>query len=254
DEGEDALSCPGDCGGNADMTLLWFEDFEPGDYARWGWAYEDWSTCATNGFASDRRVSPDHAHRSQITCAAPDSHRGYGLLRFSGDETVPNFFTPSTGGIDSPFGVVVSFWSWLDVPYEFSVPSTRWVSFMTVTDDCSNAWQGVITVNIDDPSNRLKPVHVDGVSYENDAPAFPLREWVRTTVYVNFYDQLMRVWQNGEPVATATFTRPGLTACQFHFGLYASGANDDVVLYEDNIAIWRLDAPLADLDAEPWSP
>jgi hypothetical protein len=40
--------------------------------------------------------------------------------------------------------------------------------------------------------------------------------------------------------------------CQWHWGLYASGDNTDVVLYEDDLVVWRLDEAWADPAREPW--
>ena len=100
-------------------------------------------------------------------------------------------------------------------------------------------------------SNRLKPVHVGSVQYEPGAPAFPMEEWTRVTVYLNYYDGDMHVWQNGDKVASASFSRDDPRLCQWHFGLYASGPNHDIVLYEDDIRIYKLNAPLGDLDTEP---
>ena len=125
---------------------------------------------------------------------------------------------------------------------------------MTVTDDCSNNWSNVITLNLDDPSMRLKPVHVANVAYAPGAPAFPLNQWVRTTVYLNYYTEQMHVWQNGQKVCSATFARGGTDMCQWHFGLYASGPNDNVVLHEDDLSIVKLLAPLTDFAAEPRFP
>jgi hypothetical protein len=40
--------------------------------------------------------------------------------------------------------------------------------------------------------------------------------------------------------------------CQWHFGLYASGPNDDITLYEDDLSIVKLLAPLTNFTNEPW--
>ena len=40
--------------------------------------------------------------------------------------------------------------------------------------------------------------------------------------------------------------------CQWHWGAYASGDNDDVVLYEDDNVIWKLQEQLPSFDAEPY--
>jgi hypothetical protein len=99
---------------------------------------------------------------------------------------------------------------------------------------------------------RVKPVHVSSVSYAPNAPSMPLRQWVRTTVYINYYTGSMHVWQNGQKVVSAAFTRPIPTMCQWHWGLYASGPNDDIVLYEEDISIVKLQQPLTNFTVEPW--
>lgn len=62
----------------------------------------------------------------------------------------------------------------------------------------------------------------------------------------------IHVWQDGQKLLAATVSRPTSDVCQWHWGAYASGDNDDIVLYEDDISIWRLDAPWPDFGVEPW--
>jgi hypothetical protein len=231
-------------------TRLWCENFEHGNYSRWTGGYSNWSSCATTGFALDKWLSPLHAQRSQVSCSAADSHRGYGGLRFNGDVVLPSFTISSPGGIDAPNGVVVSYWSWLSTPHTFS--PTQWMSFLTIVDDCSNNWTGVIGLNLDDSTGRLKPSHMTSVTYASNAPAFPLQQWVRTTAYVNYYTGEMHVWQNGQKVASAAFTRPVKKMCQWHWGLYASGNNSNIILYEDDISVVKLNQPMTNFTIEPW--
>jgi hypothetical protein len=246
------LAAWGNCapsGGSNVVMPLWCDDFSLGNYSRWTGGYEEPTSCEQSGFATDEYHSPGKSHRSAIVCQTAESHRGYGGLRFLGDVVLPSFSSPSPGGINAPHGVVITFWNWLDVPYTFD--TTRWLSLMTVTHDCSNSWQQVVTLNIDDSSMRLKPVHVSSVSYAPGAPAMPLRQWVRITVYLNYAAGSMHVWQNGAKVCSAAFSRPVTTMCQWHFGLYASGPNYDVVLYEDDLSMVKLLQPLTSFAAEP---
>jgi hypothetical protein len=231
-------------------TKLWCDNFELANYSRWTGGYSSWSSCATTGFALDQWVSSLRSQRSQVACTAADSHRGYGGLRFNGNQMLSSFTISSPGGIDAPNGVVVTFWNWLATPHTFS--PTQWMSVMTITDDCSNNWTNVLTLNIDDSSRRIKPVHVTSVQYEPGAPAFPLQQWVRTTAYVNYYTGAMHVWQNGRKIVSATFTRAVPKMCQWHFGLYASGNNSNIVLYEDDMSIVKLQQPLTNFTIEPW--
>ncbi|GEM_PF-6063289 len=257
-----------DSGGTADVgtegsgtcvaaQLLWFDDFETGDYSRWtSHTYDaDWDGghCHDNGFSIDRSMSGSQSHRSDITCASSQNvHRGYGGVQFRGDQPV-DVYDNQGEGIDAPFGIVNSYWSWIDAPYDFQ--DGRWFSFFTVDSDC--AWgEQVITLGLEDATKRLTPAHIKStggtVAFEPDAPAFPKATWVRTTIYLNYVEGVMHVWQDGHSVLHATFQRPTTDLCQFHWGAYAEGSNDDVVLFEDDNDLWKLQQPWTDFSVEPW--
>lgn len=233
---------------------LFFEDFETGDYGRWtsstygdGWGNE----CQSNGFSTDRAVSGVRSHRSEIACAYQESHRGYGGLQFDGDTVVPAYTNTGTG-IDAPHGVVNTYWSWLDTPYDFR--DGRWFSFWTVNSDCG--WgEPVVTLGLENTTWRLTPAHIlntgGTVEFSTDAPSFSMRQWVRTTIYINYHAGEMHIWQDGQSLLHATFSRPSQDICQWHWGAYASGDNDDVVLYEDDISIYKLEAAWTDFSVEP---
>ena len=253
--GSDAGPNPGDAGACVRARLLWSDDFETGDYSRWtsmtyGGAWGD--DCQSNGFSTDHAVSGSSSHRSEIVCAYSASHRGYGGVQFDGDTVVPAYTNTGTG-IDAPYGVVNTYWSWLETSYAFE--AGRWFSFWTINTDCGWA-EDVITLGLEDTSWRLTPAHIlntgGTVDFEAGAPAFPRGEWVRTTLYVNTADGVMHIWQNGQSLLHATFTRPSTDICQWHWGAYASGDNTDVVLYEDDNSIHRLEEPWVDFAIEPW--
>lgn len=238
-------------------TLLWSEDFETLDYSRWtSMTYDaefNGGLCHDNGFSDLQSVSPGHSHRSEVTCASDmDVHRGYGGLQFDGDTVAPAY-TNTGEGLEAPFGVVNTFWSRLDVPYAFE--NGRWFSFWTVNDACDYS-SNVLTLGLENTSNVLTPAHVlstgGTVEFDPNAPGFPIGEFARITIYVNYHDGVMHVWQDGASVVHATFTRPGTDLCQWHWGLYASGDNDDIVLWEDDNSLWRLEEPWDDFAAEPW--
>ena len=238
--------------------LLWSEDFESGDYRRWtsntynaAWGND----CQNNGFSTDHPLSPTHSHRSEITCAYTaegNVHRGYGGLQFAGDTVVPAY-TNAGVGTDAPFGVVNTFHSWIDSPTVFQ--NGTWFSFWTVNSDC--AWaDDVLTLGLEDPSDRLAAAHYQpgggSRTFVAGAPGFPRGRWVRITIYVNYYDGVMHVWQDGQSISHVTFVRPKHTICQWHWGAYASGDNDNLVLYEDDNSIWKLDQAWTDFAGEPW--
>jgi hypothetical protein len=238
--------------------VVWCEDWTPLNYDRWTSEYNnDENPCTLAGFTGETFNSPVSAMKSQIFCAGGINgvHRGYGGLRFQGEELLPSFTIPSSGGIDSVHGIVMQWRAYLSVPYLFnSQDHDLWLSMMTVTHDCSNAWHDVIVLNIDNESMRLRPSHVDGVQYALGAPAFPRDQWVRVTVYVNLYTGQMHVWQDGIKIANAWFTRPSGQTCQYHWGLYASGANWDITYYEDDLRIIKLTEPLLEFVGEPSFP
>jgi len=168
-------------------------------------------------------------------------------VQFAGDEPLQEF-TNAGVGIDAPFGVVNTFWSRVDVDYEFA--NGKWFSFWTVDDACD--WSSeVVTLGLEDTTRRLTPAHLGMQTFEPDAPAFPFGEWARITIYIDYHAGVMHVWQDGASVVHGTFTRPATTMCQWHWGAYANGDNDDVVLFEDDNYLWKLDAPWIDFADEP---
>ena len=69
---------------------------------------------------------------------------------------------------------------------------------------------------------------------------------------MSYHDDVMHVWQDGQSISHVTFDRPLDTICQWHWGLYASGDNDDIVLFEDDNSLWKLEEPWTDFTREPW--
>jgi hypothetical protein len=237
---------------------LWFEDWETGDYSRWtSRTYgNDWGNgCQSNAISNERSVSPTRSIRSEITCAYAaegNVHRGYGGVQFDGDRPVAAF-TNQGQGIDAPNGLVNTFHVWLDTDTTFT--DGKWFSFWTVNGSCD--WsEDVLTLGLEDPSHRLAAAHYQpggGTrTFAPNAPGVPLRQWVRITIYVNYHAEALYVWQNGTKITDVTFTRANTRICQWHWGAYASGDNDDVVLYEDDNSIWKLEEPWTDFAREPW--
>jgi hypothetical protein len=250
----DSTGQPGDC---IAATLLWSEDWETGDYSRWtSMTYDaEWNggVCHDNGFSTEDSVSPGNSHRSEVTCeSGMDVHRGYGGLQFDGDAVVPAY-TNQGEGIDAPFGVVNTFWSRVDVPYAFE--NGRWLSFWTVNDACDYS-SNVLTLGLENVENVLTPAHVINnggtVEFDPNAPAYPFGVFTRITIYVNYHDGVLHVWQDGASVVHATFDRPGNDMCQWHWGLYASGDNTDIVMFEDDNSLWKLGEAWTDFTVEPW--
>lgn len=91
-------------------------------------------------------------------------------------------------------------------------------------------------------------------------PAFPLRKWVRMTVYVLYQGTtgFVQAWQDGIPMLRGQVPYlekyPGIRLMTAHWGMYASKETTQGVQYNDDIRICRLDVPLADLVREPECP
>ncbi len=257
---------PGEDGGQnepsgpcVDAKLLWFEDFETSDYARWSsQGYNDaWGNrCQNTARSSEERRSGAHSQRSEVVCPYPNEgnvHRGYGGLQFDGDRVLPAY-TNRGAGLDAPHGVVNTFWVYLDTDTVFE--NGRWLSLWTVNSACD--WSDeVLTLGLEDASSYLASAHYwSGAGgtreYTAQAAALPRRAWTRITVYVNYYTGELHVWQNGQPSSHTTFDRSARTLCQWHWGLYASGDNDAIVLYEDDNALWKLGEPWTDFEREPY--
>ncbi len=255
----DAGSPPIDAGPPAacvEARRLWFEDWESGDYRNWtnhGYGNDWGNDCQSSGFSTVTAYSGTRSHRSEIVCPShEDVHRGYGGVQFSGD-TPLGTYTNTGVGTEAPGGMVNTFWINLQVPYDFG--GGRWMSLWTTNGDCGWA-ERVITLGLEDSSRRITPAHVretgGTVTFSPGAPSLPLNRWVRVTVYVNYHTGVLHVWQDGASVVHGTFSRPSTDICQWHWGAYASGDNDDIVLYEDDKSIWKLDSPWTDWSREPW--
>jgi hypothetical protein len=254
----DADPAAPDAGPCVEATELWSEDWETGDYSRWtSMTYDpDWGNgCQSNGLSTVEAHSPTRSHRSEITCAYPDEgnvHRGYGGLQFDGDNVVPAY-TNTGQGIDAPGGVVNTFHAWLESPTVFE--NGTWFSYWTVNSSC-NWTDEVLTLGLEDPSDRLAAAHYQAGggtrTFEPGAPGVPRGQWSRITIYVNYHDGTMHVWQDGTSISHVTFVRAATRICQWHWGAYASGDNTDLVLFEDDNSIWKLAEPWTDFAVEPW--
>jgi hypothetical protein len=241
-------------------TRLWSEDFESSGYAAWtGGAYgETWGdACQSTARSTETSVSGAQSQRSEIVCpyTAGTSHRGYGGIQLSGDMPLAQFTNTGTG-IDAPHGIVNTFWVRLDSDTVFQ--NGRWVSVFTAMTDCNwSSTEQVITLGIEDASGRLAAAHYQWGAggervFDADAPSLPRGAWARITIYLNVHDDEMHVWQDGESVQHVTFDRALTTLCHFHWGLYASADNDDIVLFEDDNSVWKLGQAWTDWELEPY--
>ena len=239
-------------------TRLWSEGFETGDHRRWSSrSYsEDWGdACQSTSITTARRHSGRYAQRSEIVCpsSSPEGvHRGYGGLQMDARGRVLPQHTNQGQGLDAPNGIVTTFWTYLDVPYSFG--DGRWMSLFTINPSCDYT-DRVVTLGIDNADGIMRAAHYwpeATQTIDPRAPAFPMRKWVRVTVYMNLHTGDMHVWQDGRSVLHVEgIYRRLTTMCQWHWGLYASADNTDVEMYEDDKVVWRLDQPYEDWSREP---
>jgi hypothetical protein len=239
-------------------TRLWFDDFETNDHRNWtGRGYgEGWgNNCETTRISTEmpRPGGGQYVQRSDNTCRSiEDVHRGYGGLQFSGNTVLPGHTNTGTG-FSAPNGMVSTFWVWIRAGYSFG--GGRWMNVFSVFPDCAYN-SSMITLGLDNPDGILRPAHhwpQGRLTISPGAQALPMGQWVRLTVYLNFASGQMHVWQNGRSLFHVdNITRSIHSMCQFHWGLYSSGDNTNILMYEDDKSVWRLDEPLRNFTEEPW--
>jgi len=199
------------------------------------------------------------------------NHRGYPTVQLYKDKGV--FSGP----------VFIELMVWLDINLE-QAENKNWFSFVTLCTYSDDSWYRVITANISYDHN-LHLFHVPNQGehiidiYENDTLAFPMKQWVKITMLVDFSSQnqysspYAKLWQDGVLVSAATFN-PRINppadsslwpAClsgwdgnnladaesmcsltyaqglsQAHFGLYAAPLLSSGTAYNDNLKIYEL--------------
>jgi hypothetical protein len=238
-------------------TLAWFSGFENGwPGGEWHpWNNGSWSP---TGAMLPGRVSAwtivsrasgepvfggDHSYRGWIEGPAGSSHRAYPGIAADDPTNIPE-------PIESP--LVNSFMVWLDADFEALAPSD-WIHLGTWGNN--ESWI-VHTMSVRDA--KLEMAHLSPFAGEYIGPLprqdFPLRQWVRITMYIEYNGTtgFVQAWQDGVPMLRGAWTQtPGTALLRAHWGMYANGAVDHGVQYNDDLAIWTLDEPLSDLVTEP---
>ncbi|RIL06853.1 MAG: hypothetical protein DCC71_05135 [Proteobacteria bacterium] len=251
------LACAGAAAAAPQHTLAWFSGFESG-FPGGEWFPWDNGSFSPNGAMLPGRVSAwtivpsssgepvfsgDHAYRGWIVAPAGSSHRAY-----------PGISSDDPNNIDEPIAspLVNSFMVWLDADFDAMSPSD-WVHLGTWGNNVD--WI-VHTMSVRD--GKLEMAHLSPFAGEyigpQPRPDFPLRRWVRITVYIEYNGSVgfVQAWQDGVPMLRGAWTqRPGTALLRAHWGMYANGAVSEAVQYNDDIAIWTLDEPLTDLVSEP---
>jgi len=228
-----------------------FED--PADLA--GFYVTPQSTRTHHEVSGEQVHSGTHAHKGWVTGAGAigvevdgPNHRGYPTIPL--DRVGPG----GQGGFSSPS--VVQLWVWLDV----ALTRKQWFSFATLTNDASTKWSRVVTVNLD-PDGYVDLFHVPGPDQHETAlqrtdVAFPLRTWVRLTVFIDLRPATgsVAVWQGATLIAAARVDpggRAGTSSSspsgdrleQVHFGLYAPPEVAAATIYNDDITVAELRRP-----------
>lgn len=238
-------------------TLVWESSYENG-FPGGEWQPYNNGSWSPNGTMPAGRVSAwtiipsgsgepvfdgTHASRGWIVGPASEVHRAYPGIH-SGDAS--NIEEP----IETP--AVNSYMVWLDADFD-SMNDQEWISIGTWANN--TAWV-VHTLSV--RGGKLRVAHLDPFDGEYIGPLprpdFPLRRWVRITVYVDYNGNtgFTQVWQDGVPMIRGNFTKAyGTQLLRAHWGLYASANVSDALLYNDDNKIWSLDAPLTDFVKEP---
>ena len=188
-------------------------------------------------------VAGNHAYKGWIVAAASESHRAYPVIH-----------------ADIPTPLVNSFLVYLDTDYERM--RQAWVHLGTWGNRDSGSNSGDWALHTMAVRNgklefaHTSPFHGEYIG-SRPRPDFPLRRWVRFTVYILYEGTtgLVQVWQDGVPMLRAEVAQlaqsPGTRLRTAHWGMYASGSLDHGVQYNDEIRICTLSTPLSDLVREP---
>jgi hypothetical protein len=241
--------------------LVWRSGFEDG-FPGSEWLDFDHGAYSANGAMPKDRVAAwtivhresgepvlagKHAYKGWITGTAGDSHRAYPVIHAA-----------------TPTPLVNTFFVYLDADYErMSAPD--WIHLGTWGNHDATAKAGkwaLHTLAVRD--RKLEFAHTSPFHGEYVGPAapadFPLRRWVRLTVYLVYEgtDGFVQAWQDGVAMLRATVPalkeNPGTLLRTAHWGMYASGSVGRAVQYNDEIRICTLNAPLTDLMREPQCP
>lgn len=244
----------------ADQTV-WESGFETGFPGREWLHFDDSSYSPTGSMPANRTsawtivnrasgepvYSGNHAYKGWIAGPSDKTHRAYPVIHTS-----------------IPTPLINTFMVYLDVDYA-RMSRSDWVHFGTWgnhdPDTKTGNW-ALHTMSVRD--RRLEFAHVSPFEGEYIGPSirpeFPLRRWVRLTVYMHYQSTtgFVQVWLDGVPMLRAHVSQlgrhPGTQLRTAHWGMYAAGTLDHGVQYNDDIRICTLEKPLTDFIAEPLCP
>jgi hypothetical protein len=230
---------------NGFPAFEWFED-DGGSYSASGAMPADRLSAWTivNRRSGEPVFSGEFAYKGWIVGSAATPHRSYPVVH-----------------TDIPTPLVNTFMVYLDVDYQH-MSRDSWIHLGTWGNRDAIMKTGkwaLHTMAIRE--RKIEFAHTDPFHGQYigpmPQPTFPLRRWVRLTVYI-LYENVtgfVQVWQDGVPMlraqVAALATTPGSGLRTAHWGMYASGSMDHGVQYNDDITICTLGSPLIDLTAEP---
>lgn len=224
-------------------------DLDNGSYSATGLMPEGRTTAWTivHRSSGEPVFSGDHAYKGWIAGPSALSHRAYPVIH-------ADIATP----------LINTFMVYLDADYGRMTP-LEWIHFGTWGNHDPDTKTGRWALHTMAVRNRkLEFAHVSPFHGEYIGPGqqddFPLRRWVRFTVYMLYQGTtgLVQVWQDGVPVLRAQLpgleNNPGTRLRTAHWGMYGSGTLEHGIQYNDDIKICSLSAPLSELVAEPVCP
>jgi hypothetical protein len=184
------------------------------------------------------------AYKGWISRTSHTNHRAYPVIH-------TNMRTP----------LINTFMVYLDVDYVDMTPSD-WIHLGTWGNHDPKTKAGLWALHTVSIRNRklefahTSPFHGEYIG-STTQPDFPLRKWVRLTVYMHYNKNtgIVQVWQDGIPMLRANISQlehhPGEHLRTAHWGMYASGSISHGKQYNDDIRICLLKKPLTSLIEEP---
>ncbi len=161
---------------------------------------------------------------------------------------------------DLPTPMVSTFMIYLDVNYN-QMNTNDWISIATYSNNPDKInWPDIHGLSV--VNRRLEMAHMEVPGFSGQyvgpspQPEFPVRRWVRMTVYIHYQsnrDGIVHVWQDGVRVFTGIQRSQSAStmATVMHWGIYTNNADFNATLYNDELSIWHLDQPLSQFDREP---
>lgn len=266
---------------NTKETAMWFSSFENGfpgnewlnysngnlvangqpdyNYAS-NWSILNQTQASQDGVAP---LSGNSVYKGWINYQSADSHRPYPVLHVDPSSTYFPDTTFNSYLSGTPTPVVNRFYAWADWDPS-SITSSDWLSFLTLGNNVN--WN-IVGFSLVGPQGKLEMAHAPYTDVPSTPTYMPQNQWVRFTTYVDFQNNLLYVWMNGQLTFKMTQggnlnytggTDPNAAQTAYlrraHWGLYANGNFSNATVYNDAIQLWTVQQAITDPTQEPWSP